>query len=87
MEKNPNCVDFSNNQSFGIQQLTRLREDNCFKKVDTEASEGPGDYNISNYNDCVCEAIHTKELSLQQPSTFYRDGYGWTSGAQYVWNS
>lgn len=79
MEKNPNCVDFSKNQSFGIQQLTRLREDDCFKKVDIEASEGPGDYSVSNYNDCVCEAIHTKELSLQQPSTFYRDGYGWTS--------
>lgn len=79
MENNSNCIDFSKNQSFGIQQLTRLREDDCYKKVDAEASQGPGDYNVSNYYDCNCEAIHTRELSLQQPSTFYRDGYGWTS--------
>ncbi|MDA7573952.1 hypothetical protein N8751_01595 [bacterium] len=79
MENNPNCVDFSKNQSFGIQQLTRLREDNCYLDVHNESSSAPGEYSVSNHNDCVCEAINTKELSLQQPSTFYRDGYGWTS--------
>jgi hypothetical protein len=79
MENNPNCVDFSKNKSFDIQQLTRLREDKCFINVFDKTTEKPGDYTISNHNDCECEAENTKDLSLQQPSTFYRDGYGWTS--------
>ena len=73
------CVDFSENNKFNIQQLTRLREDSCYKKVRNDTSMAPGNYKTDNYNDCNCEAIYTRELSLQQPSTFYRDGYGWTS--------
>jgi hypothetical protein len=76
---NKNCVNFSNNTKFPIRQLTRLREDKCYKNVRNESSTGPGNYKTDNYNDCTCEALYTKELSLQQPGLFYRDGYGWTS--------
>ena len=34
---------------------------------------------MGNYNDCTCEALYTKELSLQSPALFFKDGYGWTS--------
>ena len=73
------CVDFSNNTKFDIRQLTRLKEDSCYKELRNETSEKPGEYSTGNYNDCTCEALYTKELSLQQPAMFFRDGYGWTS--------
>ena len=73
-----NCVDHSS-LKFNIQQLTRLREDSCYLENRSKFAKLPGKYQTSNFHDCKCEAPHTKELSLQQPSLNYKDGYGWTS--------
>ena len=54
-----------------------MREDNCFKKVDTEASEGLA-ITIYQITTIVFVKLSIKELSLQQPPPF-TDGYGWTS--------
>ena len=67
MENNPNCVDFSKNKSFDIQQLTRLREDKCFIDVFDKTTEKPGDYTTSNHNDCECEA-EDEELAIRDKS-------------------
>ena len=74
-----NCVDHSS-LKFNIQQLTRLREDSCYLENRNKHTKMPGDYQTSNFHDCKCQAPHSRELSLQQPVSFYRDGYGWTSG-------
>jgi hypothetical protein len=78
-DNNKNCIKFNKSTKFNIQQLTRLRDDKCYENVRNKFSTGPGNYTTSNYNDCNCEIKDTKELSLQQPATFYRDGYGWAS--------
>ena len=46
---NKNCVDFSNVTKFPIRQLTRLREDNCYKNLRDETSVKPGEYSSGNY--------------------------------------
>lgn len=74
-----NCVNQSS-QNFGIQQLTRLREDSCYLETRKRHAEAPGKYSTSSFHSCECEAPKTKELSLQHPSVNFRDGYGWTSG-------
>ena len=76
---NKNCVDFSNVTKSPIRQITRLREDSCYKNLRDETSVKPGEYSSGSYYDCTCEALNTKELSLQQPAMFFKDGYGWTS--------
>lgn len=75
---NKNCIQYEE-KKFNIQQLTRLREDNCYLETRKKESNGPGIYVTRGHRDCTCEAKHTKDLSLQQPTTQYRDGYGWTS--------
>ena len=74
-----NCINYCENSEFGIQGLTRLREDACFLKRNKSDIGYGGKYMTRNNHDCNCEAPYTKEMSLQQPSTFYRDGIGWTS--------
>ena len=74
-----NCVNYCSKKEFGIQGLTRLREDECFLKRNKSDIAYEGKYQTRNHHDCHCEAPYTRELSLQQPSTFYRDGHGWTS--------
>ena len=71
-----NCVEYCS-KKFNIQGLTRLKEDSCYKQTRQLYSQKPGGYNTRNFHDCACEAPYTKELSLQQPATNYRDGYGW----------
>ena len=39
----------------------------------------PGNYQTTNHRDCSCEVPHVAELSYHYPSSYYRDGYGWTS--------
>ena len=75
---NKNCIQYDE-KKFNIQQLTRLKEDNCYLDTRNKESKGPGVYVTRGHRDCTCEAKHTKDLSLQQPTTQYRDGYGWTS--------
>ena len=74
-----NCVHYCKKKKFGVQGLTRLREDECYLKRNKSDISYQGTYRTRNHHDCKCEAPYTKELSLQQPSTFYRDGHGWTS--------
>jgi hypothetical protein len=78
MNPSANCTNY-NDKGFDLFGLTRLREDSCYLDTRTRQSEAPGMYNITNYHDCVCEAPHTKTVSLEQPIVQYRDGYGWTS--------
>tara|TARA_B100000575_G_scaffold293962_1_gene307262 strand:- start:4684 stop:5310 length:627 start_codon:yes stop_codon:yes gene_type:complete len=73
-----NCIEYCNG-SFGIQGLTRLKQDKCYLEKHNVEITKPGIYHTRNLHDCHCEAPFTKNLSLQQPSTFYRDGFGWTS--------
>tara|TARA_B100000524_G_scaffold347769_1_gene250462 strand:- start:917 stop:1543 length:627 start_codon:yes stop_codon:yes gene_type:complete len=75
---NINCSDIKT-PKFNIQQLTRLREDNCYIKTENNTIVKPGKYTIKNFKTQPCRAPDTKCLSLDQPSTFYRDGFGWTS--------
>lgn len=75
---NNNCINYCKG-TFGIYNLSRLGEDKCYLTTRENQSIKPGDYQISNFHDCKCEAPFTEDLSLQQPSVFYRDGYGWTS--------
>ncbi len=77
-DTNSNCLNY-NTKNFNIQQLTRLREDSCYLAHNSKKIQKPGDYSTTNYKDCDCKAPNTKQLSLEQPVTFYRDGYGWTS--------
>jgi len=72
------CINYYTNK-FNIQELTRLKEDSCYKANRTNEAIKPGNYHTTNYHDCICNAPATKDLSLQQPSTFYKDGYGWVS--------
>ena len=74
-----NCLNYKKYESFGIQQLARLNEDNCYKNLRTKTSKEPGSYQVSNFHECECAAPNTKDLSLEQPEVQYRDGYGWTS--------
>ena len=64
---------------FNIQQLSKLNEDNCYKKVRTKTSQKSGIYHTSNFHDYICEAPTVLETSLQQPNIIHKDGYGWTS--------
>lgn len=66
-------------QKFNIQGLTRLNEDNCSKNLRNKTVSKSGKYNTRNFRSCNCEAPNVKEVSLQHPSMFYRDGYGWSS--------
>ena len=65
-----NCVNYCKKKDFGIQGLTRLREDECYLKRNKNDIAYEGKYQTRNHHDCHCEAPYTKELSLQQPSTF-----------------
>jgi len=73
-----NCIEYCS-KNFEIHGLTRLREDSDYRARKQQDSLIPGNYSVSNYHDCHTEAPYTKELSLQQAGTFYRDGHGWTS--------
>jgi hypothetical protein len=73
-----NCIEYCRG-TFGIQGLTRLKQDSCYLDKRNVDISKPGAYHTRNLHDCHCEAPYTKDLSLQQPSTFYRDGLGWTS--------
>lgn len=73
-----NCINYCNNTN-SIQGLTRLNQDKSYINNLNTTIVKPGIYHTRNYHDCVCEAPYTKDLSLQQPVTNYRDGYGWTS--------
>lgn len=73
-----NCTNFKKN-TFNIQGLTRLNEDTCYKNLRTKTISKSGKYNTRNFHSCNCEAPNVKELSLQHPSVYYRDGYGWGS--------
>ena len=48
------CVNFEK-KKFGIQQLTRLKEDKCFLEEDIKRIKKPGSYQTTNYRDCDCE--------------------------------
>lgn len=73
-----NCSKYDN-KNFNIQNLTRIKEDKCYLTQNDKMISKPGMYSLTNFKDCECRAPNTKSLSLQNPSTFYRDGYGWTS--------
>lgn len=73
-----NCINIKGNK-FNIQGLTRLNEDNCYKNLRNKTISRSGKYNTRNFRSCECLAPNVKELSLQHPSVFYRDGYGWSS--------
>ena len=73
-----NCIDY-NFKNFNIQQLTRLKQDNCYLNKNENTIIKPGEYYTKNFKDCECNAKITKNLSLEQPLTYYRDGFGWTS--------
>ena len=69
MENNPNCVDFSKNQSFGIQQLTRLREDKCYLEYKMIAVLLQVNILFLIIMIIAYVSYCFKELSLQQPAT------------------
>ena len=73
-----NCSNLEVN-NFNIQGLTRLNEDVCYKNLRMKNSSKLGRYQTRNFKDCSCESINVKETSLQHPSIYFRDGYGWTS--------
>lgn len=73
-----NCIQYCSGK-FGIQGLTRLSQDSTYANRRDSESSKPGTYQSRNLHDCNCEAPYTKELSLQHPDTYYRDGNGWTS--------
>ena len=72
------CVNFEK-KKFGIQQLTRLKEDKCFLEEDIKRIKKPGSYQTTNYRDCDCEIPNVAETSYEYPSTYFKDSYGWTS--------
>ena len=72
------CINY-NDQVYNVNELTRLQEDKCYiKKRNTDALHS-GKYHLANFHECGCEASRAKKLSLQQASTYYRDGIGWVS--------
>jgi|UniRef100_A0A6C0LXE4 hypothetical protein len=73
-----NCINPKKNK-FNIQGLTRLNEDSCYKNLRNKTISRTGKYNTRNFKNCDCLAPEVKELSLQHPSVFFRDGYGWSS--------
>ena len=74
-----NCVSSEKNINFNIQQLTRLKEDKCYLENEKKNSAKIGLYQTTNYKDCECLAPNVSKTSLEYPSHYYRDGYGWTS--------
>ena len=64
---------------FNIQGLTKLNEDECYKKLNNKTIIKSGNYQTRQFKDPMCEAPTTLELSLQHPTLMYNDGYGWTS--------
>lgn len=76
--RNNDCIN-RQEQKFNIQQLTKLVEDPCYIDVRNKESVGPGQYELSNYYDCLPEAPVSRDVWLQQPAINFYDGYGWTT--------
>lgn len=67
------------NNKFNIQGLSRLNEDNCYKKLNSKTISKSGDYRIKSFKNNKCKVPDIKNISLENPSFYYRDGYGWVS--------
>lgn len=72
------CINYKQ-QVYNVNELTRLQEDKCYINNRNRDALHSGRYHLANFHDCKCGAPVTRKLSLQQASTYYRDGVGWTS--------
>ena len=69
-----NCINFKQ-EELKIQQLNRLNEDACYKKLNNKTISKIGKYQTRSFKDCVCEAPTVQEVALQHPSFYYKDSY------------
>jgi hypothetical protein len=61
---------------MGINGMTGLKDDLCIIQMEEKTSTMPGNYFTTNMHSCDCEAPSVRNLSLQQPAVFYKDGVG-----------
>lgn len=69
----------NSNNNLKFHGLTRLNNDSNYIKLSNNTSVRSGKYYTSNFNDCKCNAPIANQISLDQPTVLYKDGYGWTS--------
>ena len=74
-----NCVENNKKIKFNIQGLTRLNEDICYKNLTNKTIVKPGNYKTKSHISCKCKIPDAMAMSLDNPSIYYRDGYGWVS--------
>lgn len=78
MSSNKTCTDYKDT-NFQIHGLTRLNQDSSYINLKSNTSQKSGQYYISNYKDCECNAPNALNLSMNQPAILHKDGFGWTS--------
>lgn len=71
LDRNPPSLRFHNQ--------TRLETESCFQTMKERQSQQVGIYSMSNFHDCEPLTPMTRQMSLEQPTVNYRDGYGWTT--------
>ena len=78
MKDTTNCLRYKQSK-FNVNTKTRLSQDKNYIDLHNKTIAKNSIYQTRNFHDCKCEAAITKDISLQQPSMVFRDGYGWTS--------
>lgn len=72
-----NCHKLNNTKPLEINSFTRMKYDKCANNKDYQEDIGPGNYMLSNFHSCICNAPDAKKVSLSQPKVYIKDGLGW----------
>ena len=64
---------------LSLNNQSRLDYDECYINNEEKNSIKQGLYNLTNFHDCNCEPENTKEMWAENPTTYYRDGYGYNT--------
>ena len=65
-------------KQLNLNNLTRLRDDNCYNNTRDIQNMSAIDYLIKPFKDCACPSQNVQQIAINEPTITYRDGYGWT---------
>lgn len=76
LQQERNCVNFDGSKKFNVNYKAMSHDDKCFIDIDTRQSIGPGNYILSNLNDCECLMPNTIKNATDNISMPFKNGVG-----------
>jgi len=73
------CQPYDNTNCFNLNSQTGLHNDECYVNRTEKDNMRLGLYQLNNFHDCNCEPQNVMNVSNQNPTVNYNDGYGWST--------